>query len=213
MKREIFIAVFGLVIAFTVTGCGIKQMPSQERLKTMSLDDFMDQQGFYLNEDKGYYMVRLSKNRNFDFTGSWITEKKELFRKRFMTYCSVIGGKMIDSRQFEKSLYPDINSINVQTIVNGKLNTYVKSWNKISKICVVNDEPLFGYSFGRSFLDNPTAKRKRKHVVQVAPAQFADLGGDPNSWWWNIDIFVVPIKKEDFEEARMFIESYLKHNI
>jgi len=109
----------------------------------------------------------------------------------------------------------NINSQKIVLTFGGSIN--IASWEKISSLCTVNDKPLFGYSFSSKFMD-VTRGGVVRDKFDAKAYKYNDLyktawdtGLDANIWW-NIKAFAVPINPKDYEEANLFISSYLKHN-
>ncbi|CUU79224.1 Uncharacterised protein [Campylobacter hyointestinalis subsp. hyointestinalis] len=217
--RKIFLTKFLITVtAIVFSGCGASSMPSPETLKKSSIEDFLEGQGFEWNEEKEFYELQATKNRVLDKDGNWTNDFKELYKQRFTEYCHSKGGKIESIETLQNRVYPiSKKSSKASTMIYSKLNANIKNWEKIEKLCTVNDLPFFGYSFSSTSLDVSRGGVDRYNVDAKA-YQYNDLYrkavkvGIYANEWWNIEAYAVPIKLQDFEEAKLFISSYLKHN-
>jgi len=218
MKKTILTTSLAAVTAMFFTGCGASSMPSPENLKKSSVEDFLKGQGFRWDDKSKLYEMHATKNRRLDKEGNWTGDFKELYHKRFAEYCSAKGGKLESPNVWQNRVYPiGKNSSSANVMIYSKLASNIKNWEKISNLCTVNDEPLFGYSFSSKKMDATRGgvvkdkfdaqQYKYNNLYKMA----YDTGLEANLWW-NIEVYAVPIKPQDFEEAKLFISSYLKHN-
>lgn len=220
LKEKTLITTFlATVTSIIFTGCGASLMPSPETLKNSSVEDFLEKQGFSWDDKEEIYELRATKNRKLDKEGDWTMSFKELYHKRFTEYCGSKGGKVESPDMWQNRVFSiKSDSFKTNTMISDKLNTNIKNWGKISHLCTINDEPLFGYSFTKKKIDRagdlgvikdqPDVK---KYKYEVWYQRAWDIGIESNLWW-NIEAYAVPIKPQDFEEAKLFISSYLKHN-
>lgn len=219
MKKTLLTTFLATVTAIVLTGCGASSMPSPEALKKSSVEDFLEGQGFSWDDKEEIYELRATKNRKLDKEGDWTMSFKELYHKRFTEYCSSQGGKVESPDVWQNRVFSiGQNSQKASTMVYSKLNANIKNWEKIGVVCTVNDVPLFGYLFTKKKMDRagdlgvikdqPDVK---KYKYEVWYQRAWDIGIESNLWW-NIEAYAVPIKAQDFEEAKLFISSYLKHN-
>ncbi|MBD3795318.1 MAG: hypothetical protein IE909_09645 [Campylobacterales bacterium] len=218
MKKTVLMTSLAIVTAMVLTGCGASSMPSPEELKQSSVQDFLEGQGFSWDDKSKLYEVHATKNRVLDKEGDWTVDFKEFYDKRFNQYCISQGGKIESPDTWQNRVFlTKSDSFKTNTMIYGKLIDNIKNWEKIGKLCTVNDIPLFGYSFSSKNMDATSGgvvrdkfdaqAYKYNNLYKMA----WDTGLDANIWW-NIEAYAVPIKPQDFEEAKLFISSYLKHN-
>jgi len=197
MKKTLLTTFLATVTSIIFTGCGASSMPSPETLKKSSVEDFLEEQGFSWDDKEEIYELTVSKSRKLDQEGAWTVSFKELYHKRFTEYCGSKGGKIESPDVWQNRVFSiKSDSFKTNTMISGKLNDNIKNWEKISNLCTIENMPLFGYSFASKNID-VTGKYKKYGIGDI---------------WWNIEAYAVPIKPQDFEEAKLFISSYLKHN-
>lgn len=197
MKKTLLTTFLATVTSIIFTGCGASSMPSPETLKKSSVEDFLEGQGFKWDDKEEIYELRATKNRKLDKEGDWTISFKELYHKRFTEYCGSKGGKIESPDVWQNRVFSiKSDSFKTNTMISGKLNDNIKNWEKISNLCTIENMPLFGYLFASKYID-VTGKYKKYGIGDI---------------WWNIEAYAVPIKLQDFEEAKLFISSYLKHN-
>lgn len=198
LKEKTLITTFlATVTSIIFTGCGASLMPSPETLKNSSVEDFLEKQGFSWDDKEEIYELTVSKSRKLDKEGACTVSFKELYRKRFTEYCGSKGGKIESPDVWQNRVFSvKSDSFKTNTMISSKLNDNIKNWEKISNLCTIENVPLFGYSFTSKNID-VTRKYKKYRIGDI---------------WWNIEAYAVPIKPQDFEEAKLFISSYLKHN-
>lgn len=219
MKKTVLTTFLVSVAAIVLTGCGASSMPSPETLKQSSIQDFLEGQGFSWDDKEKTYELRATKNRKLDKEGDWTIDFKELYHTRFTEYCSSKGGKVESPDIWRNRVYPiGKSSSKADMMIYGKLASNIKNWEQIKHLCTVDDLPLFGYSFGKKNM-NRTGDLgvikdqfdEKKYKYEIYYQRAWDLGIESNLWW-NIEAFAVPINPKDYEEANLFISSYLKHN-
>lgn len=218
MKKTVLTTSLATVTAMVFIGCGASSMPSPETLKKSSVQDFLEGQGFSWDDKEKIYELRATKNRALDKEGDWAGNFKELYHKRFTEYCSSQGGKIESPDSWQNRVFLTKNdSFKTNTMITEKIIENIKNWEKITKLCTVNDTPLFGYSFSSKNMDASRggivkdkfdAKQyKYNNLYKMA----YDTGIEANLWW-NIEAFAIPINPKYLEEAKLFISTYLKHN-
>ncbi len=218
MKKTVLTTSLATVTAMVLAGCGASSMPSPETLKQSSVQDFLEGQGFSWDDKSKLYEMHATKNRALDKEGDWTGNFKEFYDKRFKQYCISQGGKIESPDTWRNRVFlTKSDSFKTNTMITGKLIDNIKNWEKIAKLCTVNDTPLFGYSFSSKNMDVTSGgvvrdkfdgkAYKYDNLYKMA----WDTGLDANIWW-NIEASVVPINPKDYEEANLFISSYLKHN-
>lgn len=219
MKKTVLTTFLVLVAAIVLTGCGASSMPSPETLKQSSVQDFLEQQGFSWDDKSKLYEMHATKNRALDKEGDWTGDFKEFYNKRFNQYCISQGGKIESPDTWRNRVYTiGKSSSKADMMIYSKLTSNIANWEKISSLCTVNDKPLFGYSFSPKNMDRAgdlgvikDQFDEKKYRYEVWYQRAWDLGIESNLWW-NIEAFAVPINPKDYEEANLFISSYLKHN-
>jgi len=218
MKKIGLITFLATVVAIVFTGCGASSMPSPETLKQSSIQDFLEGQGFSWDDKSKLYEMHATKNRALDKEGDWTGDFKEFYDKRFKQYCISQGGKIENPDTWRNRVYTiGKSSSKADKMIYSKLISNISNWEKISSLCTVNDKPLFGYSFSSKNIDVTSGgvvrdkfdgkAYKYDNLYKMA----WDTGLDANIWW-NIEAFAVPINPKDYEEANLFISSYLKYN-
>ncbi|MDX1808939.1 MAG: hypothetical protein R3331_05330 [Sulfurospirillaceae bacterium] len=218
MKKTILTTFLLSTMIMLFSGCGTTSMPSPEALKSTTVKDFIEGQGFSWNNKTKLYELTATKNRELDKNGDWTQNFKKLYDRRFAEYCSSQGGKIDKPATWQNKMFPiGVNSLDANTMIYGKLNDNMKSWTKISKLCTVNDIPIFGYSFSAKNMEMTRGGVTRdkfnaqQYKYNVLYKMAWDSGVDANIWW-NIEAFAVIINRKDYEDAKLFISSYLTHN-
>ena len=216
MKKTLLITFLATITSIVFTGC-TSSMPSIESLKNSSVEDFLEGQGFSWDGKDEIYKIKGTKNKKFDKDDSLSMDFKDYYNKRFIDYCNSQGGKIENPDAWQNRVFPisEISS-KANTLVYSKLNANIKNWEKVSKLCSIHDIPLFGYSFVKS--SDITSEGVIKEQFNVQEYNYNtlyklayDTGKEANIWN-NMESFVVLIKSQDYQEAQLFISSYLEHN-
>ena len=190
MKKTVLTTSLAAATVMVLTGCTAPSMPSPETMKQISVQEFLEGQGFSWDDKSKLYEIHATKNRAFDKYGNWTEDFKEFYDKRFNQYCTAKGGKIENSDAWQNRVFPT-KSDKTDIMISGKLIDNIKNWEKIDKLCTVNDTPIFGYYIGNKYIDTTN---------------------HGTNFWWNIDAFALPINLKDYKVAFLLISSYLKHN-